>query len=439
MGNKEWDMGLGARAVSTPVIGIKGLIYVSTSTWGDDPAGLHCLDQDGRLVWSKVFDTEKIYGPVIENDGNIIIAYEERDVGNFIARYSPYGELLLVKDLEGSPFLDPVLDDEGMIYLVIKKTHTEWRGGYYGGYRTIENYNLTKFTPGLIDMWEFLLSTYEGTPTLPTITSDGSIAVNGKEFYFLSSEGEVIWSDHNITTDHPVLYFKDHLYFAIHGVVCYDLQGNQKWTQSPTHGSMGSTIALTSDNGLVFFDDDYYIYKLDLDGMMIWEKDIQSNGYTNPLCSSDGYIFGCSNSEVIKFDSKGNRLLTTDYIDIPEGDWKEIGKIALSSDGSIYFSAQSGIARFKGIDISGPITFAWISLIFITIGATIGAFVLYQKRSIKVIRKKIPSLTRGPPYPYPSAVTPLQCPNCARSFVPRSRERIICPFCGVAGEMVPPD
>ncbi len=427
MGGKEWEVGLDARAVSTPVIGVDGLVYVSTQNQGSDPAGLHCLNSDGEVIWAKLFDSEKIVGPVIENDGNLIIAYEERDAGSFIVRYSPYGEQLLIRSIEGIPHLDPVLDEEGNIYLIIKTTHTEYSGGYWGYERTIENYNLTKYTPGLIDMWEFHLSKLGTSINLPTITPGGFIAVNGYDLFFLSPEGEIVWSDPEIGTDHPILYFDNRLFIVTGSVVCYDLEGNRKWVNGPNHGYMESTIALTSDNGLVFFDDDYYIYKLNLDGSMVWEKDIQSTGYSNPLCSSDGYIFGTDDYDVIKFDNKGNRLLNTDYLDIPEGGWEENFRLALSSDGSLYFSAESGIAKFKGIDISAHVTFAWVSLIFITIGMTIGALVLYQKTSISVIRK------RSVPLPYPhmsSGGSLLQCPECQGEFVPDPVGPITCPYCG---------
>jgi len=432
MGGLEWEVGLGARKVTPPVIGVDGLTYVSTENWGSDPTSLHCLDRSGNIVWSKIFDADKICGPVIEEDGNLIFAYEERDVGNFIARYSPYGEQLLVRSIEGSPFLGPVLDDEGHIYLIIKKTSTEYRGGYWGRYEsTIENYNLTKFTTGMIDLWEFELSNYQNSPTLPTITPGGFIAVNGDDFYFLSPDGIEIWSVGDIWTDHPALYFEDKLYIASSSIMCYDLEGNRDWSNRPDRGSIDSTIALTSDNGLVFFDDDYYVYKVDLDGMMLWEKDIQTTGFSSPFCSSDGYIFGCSNSEVIKFDSRGNRLLTTDYLDIPEGDWEVDGSLALSSDGSIYFSGESGIAKFRGIDISAHVTFAWVSLIFMTIGMTIGAIILYNKISLPVIRKKSISVPSRQTTPGASIV---QCPRCSVMFDPGVDRFITCPSCGEMGQ-----
>jgi hypothetical protein len=430
MGGLEWELELGGYGSSPPVIGSGGSIYVSSRGEGSGADSLYCFNQDGDIQWKEIFDVSSMKGPVLDNQGNIVLAYSETEGNSYLVRYDQNGNQLLQREIDGSAIEYPIIDQEDHIFLVIRRLIEERYDSYSQNY-------LCKYTTGFIPIWEYELPYSQDDYTLPAIAPDGSLYFNSYSFTALDEDGERIWSNHSLGSLYPPLYHKNRIYLTtLFHLACLDLSGEMQWLYTPEHGIMGSPLSLSSDDCIVFFDDDYYIYKVDLNGDLVWEQNTQSGSLTDPLCSADGFIFAHDHSNVFKFDEQGRRMWDSTYLSASGMIGPDHGEgIALSSDGSIYYTDGPEMGKFKGIDFSTPITIAWFFLIFITLTAAIGAFVLYQKRSIRVLRKGPLSPPRAQsPLPQYS-FSELQCPNCSRVFSPISNERISCPYCGMTGDI----
>lgn len=292
---------------SVPAIGSDKTIYYTSGYSGGIPGMLHALKPDGTLKWS-YSHTEKLFSPVIGNDGNIYV----QDFYNKLYSFTPEGAL--------------------------RWTYDQFRYSYY------ENVG----------------------QRCPAIGSDGTIYIAGCGLHAVNPvDGSRKWVAYEPLSAKasPSIGPDGTIYtvFSQDSVVAVTPGGTEKWSNSFTYPwEMSFATAAIDNNGVIYFaaearyEETAYsnIYAFSTaDGAILWKYPVEGERFVraSPVIDANGNIIIATKANgldklagVVALSPSGQKIwsYTIDNVHITDDDIYTTPSI--DNNGLIYFAAETG-------------------------------------------------------------------------------------------------
>lgn len=362
--NLKWIYPINGRVISSPVIGVEGMVYVG----GGEDFSLHAISSYGNTLWTFPTQSYVFAGPAIGKDGTIYfgsadgylyaldslgelkwkfncvgIVYDgpilwEQDgqeiilVGSWISRYNgfdyePYGIFYAINPdgtlkwryivPESIINSSPAISDEGIIYLASRDV-----------LNAIDSRLISRQEFDYTDQsikWRTPIGSISGSPA---IGPDGTIYVAGGSrpgyFFAINPDGSFKWVFRKLGLD-----------------------GNSI-VMSPAIDSDGTvyTYGTKPSTGIM------YLYALDPslyssaneNAMIKWSFQIDSYIDSEPLIDSNGNIYFVTIfGHVYALNREGTLIWEWNEIDWTGVEYPGIySAMALSDDGTLYFGANNG-------------------------------------------------------------------------------------------------
>jgi len=296
------------KALSPPVIGEDGTIYVSVNVAGYPElplSGLYAISPNGEIKWQFTppnhLKNEQLDGsPMIGADGTIYVASWGNRAYSFFYALHPDGTVKWVYKLEAESVEGGNnIGLDGTLYTVTMDGH------------------LHAINPDGTRKWKaYGLAGFQSEPS-------GSISISpdGRTLYLggldrtlnavNAADGSMKWRkitglDYNRV---PMIDFQGHIYCQAidslgHYVFSLDPEGRERWrfkiSTSTFPVGLGSDFVMDWDGFLYVFSGSG-IYSLDYSGHLRWEKDFGGTTDLCPLlCDGENVIYGLANNGIIK-------------------------------------------------------------------------------------------------------------------------------------------
>lgn len=112
-GAKRWELALGDRVYSTPLVADDGTVFV-----GSDAKKLVAVSKDGAALWRLEVDGEVDSGPVLSRDGNVVFA-----AGSNVYCVRRGGDLAWRFATKGKVFTAPAVTGDGLVVFGAQDDH----------------------------------------------------------------------------------------------------------------------------------------------------------------------------------------------------------------------------------------------------------------------------------------------------------------------------
>lgn len=245
----------------------------------DELGRLHCVDKDGEAKWVRMMFSNCT--PLVLSDGRILAEGITQDL--------------------------VALDQDGLRQWAVK--HGEW-----------------------------------GFDQDACEDADGNIVIGTYDtVYCLDRHGSLLWqfeAGSIITSDLPSMDHLGNLYWICESgeIHSLDQDGGLRWKQTYCSRSSHNSVAVVSDERIVFGGGDNYVWCFNLDGESLWQTDIKGNTGAIPAIDESGTAYiGTTNGHIYAIDSAG---LTVWEKSIEHG----IASSALiTANGVVYFTTHPGL------------------------------------------------------------------------------------------------
>jgi outer membrane protein assembly factor BamB len=253
-GTLKWEYPSDTEIVSSPCIGINGIVYIGSGL------DLLAIKPDGTLLWKYRVGEEVRLSPAIGQDETIYVRGREN---YFIALNSNGTEKWTINlgSTLSHTYMSPVIGHDGTIY-----------------------------TFGLMD---------DGNPSTTDVQATGLYAINPNGslkwvFADIRFNDETIRMTPSIGTD-GTIYLTGSVIGEWNLVVFYAISpsGILQWTFEPPSGDHFSSSSPAIDaNGVIYFGTwGNHLYALNPNGTLKWEFESLNNIDSSPPISSDGTIY----------------------------------------------------------------------------------------------------------------------------------------------------
>ena len=359
-----------------------GNVYVTGVSEGDYLTIKY--NQDGQILWTSRFDGGDYDEPVsilVDNFGNVYVTGKSYDYVTkydyLTIKYNPRGTLLWARRHNGSSNGNDipssmVVDNLGNLYVTGK----------------VKNYNYDfvtiKYNPNGEILWiaNFDMGGNEEANDI-AIDDSGYVYVIGTPSYIVkyNSEGQQIWYLYTqgaykvIAIDDSGNIYGVGNYYTIYTIKC-NSQGEILWWNFYPIVSIRPATDMVLNLGNIYIFDCYYnghdsliIIKYNSEGTFMWAKKYSTYSFLGAstldipagiVASNSGNIYiaftgdylGYNRGDyfVIKYNSEGEIIWTSEYSGLKNYSWDEASDIAVSNSGNIYITGRSYSGRIFSWD-----------------------------------------------------------------------------------------
>ena len=292
---------------SSPVITQDGNIVVAS-----EDKFIYCLSNTGSKLW-KYETNDSVWSiPAITQEGSIVVGIND---GSILC-LSSTGRMQWSYQTDDGVESSPAISRDGQIFVGSNDNHVYclssgtgsliWKyqtGGIVSSSPAITqdgnivvgnldtNIYCLSSTGSLL--WKF--KTGKTLPSSPAIAQDGSIVMGSSDYYiyYLSSGGSLLWKYQTggIVSSSPAISSEGNIIVGSYDKYLYSLSssGSLQWRYK-TGNWVTSSPAIAQDGAIVFGSDDTYVYCLSNAGSLYWKFQTADDVHSSPAIAQDGSV-----------------------------------------------------------------------------------------------------------------------------------------------------